>query len=681
MPRTTPTTPIDLPAHGRQRVALEHATPEVDGGRFAVKRTVGDLLLAEVDAFTDGHDLVAGIVRYQRHDEERWHEAPLRPLDNDRWVGEVPLTTIGRHRFTFAAWIDHWGSWRRDLDKRVAAGQDVTVDLHVGAQLVRDAIDRLDAAGDADSADASLLSARAALLDYGGEEGVAAAFDPELDQLMRRLPDRTDETTWPRPIDVVVDRERARFGAWYERFPRSTAPERGLHGTLADLAAELPQIAAMGFDVLYLPPIHPIGAHHRKGPNNAETASPGDPGSPWAIGSSEGGHTSIHPELGTLADFDRLVTATEAAGLELALDLAYQCAPDHPWVSEHPTWFRHRPDGSIQYAENPPKKYQDIYPIDFESADWRELWVGLKSVVDFWVARGVRIFRVDNPHTKAFAFWEWMIGAVTAEHPDVIFLAEAFTRPKVMARLAKLGFTQSYTYFTWRQEKWELEQYLTELTQTAAADYFRPNFWPNTPDILTEQLQHGGRGTFVQRLVLAATLAASYGIYGPAFERMEAQAVRPGSEEYLDSEKYEVRWREPASDPAHRSLVEAITRVNAARHAHPALQHDATLRFHHVDNDQLIAYSKRSVDGSDTVLVVVNLDGTRRQVGTVHLDMDALGLDHDAHFAVHDLLGGATYHWAGAANYVELDPAGPWPAHILHVRGARRDEHDFQYFA
>ncbi|MBC7460262.1 MAG: alpha-1,4-glucan--maltose-1-phosphate maltosyltransferase, partial [Thermoleophilia bacterium] len=572
MARTDP----QLPASGRQRVVLEHPAPDVDAGRFPVKRIVGDVLRAEIDAFADGHDVVAGLVRYQRVGEDRWHEATLAALGNDRWFGDVPFTQAGRHHFTFAAWIDRWATWRRDLDKRVAAAQNVTVDLHIGAQLVRDAIERV-----TDPDDGELLATRAAVLDFGGEEGVAAALDPELDALMHAHPDRAHETAWPRPIEVVVDRERARFGAWYERFPRSTAAEPGVHGTFDTLRAELPLIAELGFDVLYLPPIHPIGAHHRKGPNNVETAGPHDPGSPWAIGSVDGGHTSVHPELGTLEDFDRLVVAAGEVGLEIALDLAYQCAPDHPWVSEHPSWFRHRPDGSIQYAENPPKKYQDIYPIDFETDDWRELWVGLRGVVDFWIARGVRIFRVDNPHTKAFGFWEWMIGAVTAECPDVIFLAEAFTRPKVMARLAKLGFTQSYTYFTWRQEKWELEQYLTELTQGEAADYLRPNFWPNTPDILTEQLQAGSRGTYVQRLVLAATLAASYGIYGPAFELLESAPAKPGSEEYLDSEKYEVRWRDPRPvNSAAAQVTETIRLVNAARRAHPALQENTNLRFH-----------------------------------------------------------------------------------------------------
>ncbi|MCZ4496360.1 MAG: alpha amylase catalytic region, partial [Thermoleophilia bacterium] len=523
----------------RRRVALEAARPEADAGRFATKATLADPIPVEIDAFADGHDLVAVVVAWSDDAGATWQEAPLAAAGNDRFIGAVPAAALGIVQLTFHAWIDAWSTWRRDLVARVEVDQDVTVDLQVGAALVRAAAIRATARGDVAALTAALTS-----LEAGGEAAVAAALAPGLDALLQRYPDRTFQTSYDRMLNVVVERERARCSAWYERFPRSTAPCPGEHGTFADLQLELPRIAAMGFDVLYLPPIHPIGREHRKGRNNAVVAGPDDAGSPWAIGSAEGGHTAIHPELGTLDDFRALRVASEAAGLELALDLAYQCAPDHPWVTEHPSWFRHRPDGTIQYAENPPKKYQDIYPIDFESEDWEELWHGLKGVVDFWVEQGVRIFRVDNPHTKAFPFWEWMIAAVRVEHPDVIFLAEAFTRPKVMARLAKLGFSQSYTYFTWRQHKVELEEYLRELTTPPSVDVMRPNFWPNTPDILTEQLQEGSRGTYVSRLVLAATASANYGIYGPAFELMESTPARPGSEEYLDSEKYEVRYRD-----------------------------------------------------------------------------------------------------------------------------------------
>ena len=669
----------------RRRVVLEAPYPEIDGGRFPARRVLGDVLRAEVDAFADGHDHVAGVVRW-RHDKERaWHEAPLRELGNDRWAGDVPLTRMGRYRVTFEAWVDHWDTWRSDLRKRVDAEQDVTVDLQIGANHVRAAIERLGEGSDAAASETAVafLTEQAELLEAGGEEGVASGLSDELDAHMRAAPDRSLSTVLGRDVFVEVERERAVYGAWYERFPRSTAPNPGEHGTLRTLVDELPRIAALGFDVLYVPPIHPIGRAHRKGPNNSTVAGPEDPGSPWAIGAAEGGHTAVHPDLGTLDDFDALLAACTEHGLELAMDLAYQCAPDHPWVTEHPTWFKQRPDGTIQYAENPPKKYQDIYPIDFETPDWEELWQGLKSVIDFWVARGVRIFRVDNPHTKAFPFWEWVIAAVRKETPDVVFLSEAFTRPKVMYRLAKLGFSQSYTYFAWRYSKHEFEEYLRELTTPPAVDVFRPNFWPNTPDILTAQLQEGTRGTYVCRLVLAATLAASYGIYGPAFELMESAPAKPGGEEYLDSEKYEVRWRDLG---ARNSLVETIRLVNAARREHPALHRNDTLRFHSVDNDSLIAYSKTSPEvdgrvGDDAILVIANLDDTWRQGGFVHLDLDALGLEPDAEFEVVDLLGGATYQWQGASNYVELDPA-VLPAHVLHVRRrAHRDEHDFDGYS
>jgi starch synthase (maltosyl-transferring) len=492
---------------------------------------------------------------------------------------------------------------------------------------------------------------------------------------MAAHPDQRRGVRYGRQVTVVVDRERARTGAWYEMFPRSAATERGRHGTLEDATKRLEYVAHMGFDIVYLPPVHPIGHTFRKGPNNSPGAGPDAVGSPWAIGSEEGGHTAIHPDLGTLEDFDRLVDRAQELGMEVAMDLAYQCSPDHPWVRRHPEWFRHRPDGTIQYAENPPKKYQDIYPLDFETEGWPSLWAELKSVVDFWIGHGVRTFRVDNPHTKPFPFWEWLIGEIKAEHPDVIFLAEAFTRPKVMYRLAKLGFTQSYTYFAWRNVKWELEQYFTELTGEPVREFFRPNLWPNTPDILTEYLQTGGRPAFMVRLVLAATLGASYGIYGPPFELCEDRALAPGSEEYLDSEKYQIRYWD--LDAPH-SLAEFVARVNGIRRENPALQQDRTLRFHRVDNDQLIAYAKTS--DANAVLVVVNLDPHRRQSGWLDLDLAQLGVDHQREFQVHDLLTDSHYLWSGPRQYVELDPSVV-PAHVFRVRQRLRTEHDFEYFA
>jgi starch synthase (maltosyl-transferring) len=475
---------------------------------------------------------------------------------------------------------------------------------------------------------------------------------------------------------VVVDRERARFSTWYELFPRSASDAPGRHGTFDDVIARLPYVARLGFDVLYLPPIHPVGRERRKGPNNTLAAGPDDVGSPWAIGAREGGHKAVHPALGDIAGFRRLVGAARDAGIEIALDIAFQCAPDHPYVDAHPAWFRRRPDGSVQYAENPPKKYQDIYPFDFESPDWAGLWRELEGVFEYWIAEGVRIFRVDNPHTKAFAFWEWVIGEIRRRHDDVLFLAEAFTRPKVMHRLAKAGFSQSYTYFSWRNTKRELTTYFEELAHGPGAEYFRPNCWPNTPDILPEFLQLGGPPAFRVRLVLAATLAASYGVYGPAFELMEHVAREPGSEEYLDSEKYQLRhWDLDRTD----SLAPLIERINRVRHENPALQSNRGLRFHDTDSDALLCYSKQSDDGTNIVLAVVNLDPHHVQSGWVTLDLDALDLDATVPYQMHELMTGARYLWSGARNFVRLDPAGA-PAQLFLVRRRVRTERDFDYF-
>ncbi len=493
---------------------------------------------------------------------------------------------------------------------------------------------------------------------------------------MLRYPDRRFATEMERELVLIVDPVRARFSSWYELFPRSTSPEPGKHGTLQDCTARLPYIADMGFDVVYLPPIHPIGTNFRKGRNNSVTAEPGDVGSPWAIGAPEGGHKSVHPELGTLEDFRALVSRASELGLQVALDIAFQAAPDHPYVKDHEEWFRKRPDGTIQYAENPPKKYQDIYPFDFESTKWWEMWQELKSVFTFWIGQGVRIFRVDNPHTKAFPFWEWCITEIKREWPETLFLSEAFTRPKIMYRLAKLGFSQSYTYFPWRNRKQELTEYLTELTKTPVREFFRPNQWPNTPDILTEFLQLRTRAAFMIRLMLAATLGANYGIYGPAFELLEGRPAKPGSEEYLDSEKYQIRaWELDRPD----SLRELITLVNRIRHENPALQTDWLLDFHPVDNEQLICYSKRSPDGSNLILVVVNLDPHHRQSGFVDLALRDLGIDEDRPYQANDLLTGARYMWSGPRNYVELDP-NSIPAHIFRIRRRVRVESDFEYF-
>jgi starch synthase (maltosyl-transferring) len=657
---------------GRRRAVVEGLSPQVDDGQFPIKRTVGDRVVVEADAFVDGHDAVSVKLLHRRAAVRGWSEVPMLPLGNDRWRAEFTVHHLGRYLYTVMAWADHFETWRRDLVKRVDAGQDVGVDLLVGAALVAAAAER------ADDQDRPVLETWATGL--RGEGSLATrtslALDDDLAELMTRHPDRRQATTYDRELEVVVDPVRARFSTWYELFPRSTSPEPGRHGTFRDVIERLPYVAGMGFDVLYLPPIHPIGRTFRKGANNATMARQGDPGVPWAIGGPEGGHTEINPDLGTLDDFRELVTAAERRGISIALDLAFQSSPDHPFVREHPTWFRQRPDGSVQYAENPPKKYEDIYPFDFESPDWRELWLALADVVRYWVDQGVRILRVDNPHTKPFPFWEWLIGQIKADHPDVLFLAEAFTRPKVMYRLAKIGFTQSYTYFTWRNSKQELTEYFTELTQTNLREFFRPNAWPNTPDILHEVLQHGGRPAFQFRLVLAATLSASYGIYGPAYELMEHTAREPGSEEYLNSEKYELRrWEIDRSD----SLAPFIGQVNRIRHEHRALQSNDGLAFHPISDERLIAYSKRTPDLSDVVLTVVNLDPRHVRSGTLDLPLDELGIDPSGTYEAVDLIDGTTHLWQGARNRVELDPAD-CPATILHIRPRLRSESEFEYY-
>ena len=656
---------------GRGRIVIERVSPQIDCGRFPIKRIIGETIVVEADVFADGHDLVTCQVLY-REGEKEWQSSTMTRLDNDRWRGAFSVPKAGRYEYTVEGWIDRFQTWRVGLAKRIAVGQDVRVDLLVGAELIEGT------AGRAKGEDASLLQQSALRIreEKDIQSATSLALGEELFRAIRRYPERQFATRYEKPLPLVVDREKAGFSAWYEVFPRSCSSEAGRHGTFRDCEAWLPYIASMGFDVVYLPPIHPIGRAFRKGKNNSVVAEPDDVGSPWAIGSEEGGHTSTHPGLGTLEDFRHFVFEAAKHDLEVALDIAFQCNPDHPYVKQHPEWFRKRPDGTIQYAENPPKKYQDIYPLDFESQDWRTLWNELKNVFQFWIDQGVRIFRVDNPHTKAFSFWEWVIGEIKKEHGDVLFLAEAFTRPHVMYRLAKLGFSQSYTYFSWRNTKQELTDYFTELTQTDVREYFRINLWPNTPDILSEFLQVGGRPAFMIRLILAATLGASYGIYGPAFELCENTPAQPGSEEYLNSEKYELKY---ADLHAAWSLKDLISRVNHIRKKNAALQTNRNLRFHGTDNPMLICYSKTTDDLSNVILVIVNLDAFHRQTGWVDLDLTALGLDADHAFQVHDLLGEGRYLWQGSRNYVELTPES-LPAHILHIRRWVRTERDFDYY-
>ncbi|MCG8353226.1 MAG: DUF3416 domain-containing protein [Chloroflexales bacterium] len=644
----------------QHRAIIEGVQPEIDSGRFAIKRVIGEQVVVEADIFADGYDAVMAVLLYRKSTESYWCETPMEFLVNDRWRGAFTVTEMGEYVYTLRAWVDHFKTWRRDLQKRLAAGQDVSVDLLIGADLIDAASKR------AQGEEARQLQSIAARL-HGEEtqfDRAQLALDDNLYRLMMRYPDLRYAYTYDKQLRVTVERLRARFSAWYELFPRSCSPTPVRHGTFRDCAERLSYVAAMGFDIVYLPPIHPIGRAFRKGKNNAVVAQSGDVGSPWAIGAAEGGHKAIHPELGTLEDFCYLVRRARDLGMEIALDIAFQCSPDHPYVTEHPEWFVKRPDGTIQYAENPPKKYQDIYPINFETTNAQGLWEELRSVMLFWIEQGVHVFRVDNPHTKSFYFWEWAISSIKQRYPETIFLSEAFTRPKVMYNLAKLGFTQSYTYFTWRNSKWELTQYMTELTQTQVREFFRPNFWPNTPDILHAFLQHGGRAAFKIRLVLAATMTASYGLYGPVFELCVNIPREPGSEEYLDSEKYQLRhWNLDHPD----SLRDLMTRVNWIRRENPALQSDWSIRFHPTDNEQIICYSKRTPDYSNLILVVASFDPVHTQVGWVGVDLNELGIDSNRPYMVHDLLTGATYTWqTWSWNYVELRPHNV-AAHIFRV--------------
>ena len=661
------------PSEGRKRVVIEVKGPKVECGRYPARRFLGDSVVVTVAMFGDGHDHVAGHLLYKAKGERKWRSMPLVAQGNDLYSAAFVVEKLGDWQFAVQGWVDHFGTWCYDLKKRLAAQpdpakpdegktpQDIPLALRTGALLLAEAAKRAKGA-DALAINEVKLSLEwmadqnSAFYEYplteGIEELVNKYFDPELATRTEDLP-------------LWVDRVKARYSTWYELFPRSASPDPTRHGTFADVQTHLPRIAAMGFDVLYMPPISPVGEAFRKGPNNNVVSQPGDEGSPWAVGSSEGGHKAIHKKLGTLKDFEALVAAAKAHEIEIALDIAFQCSPDHPWVKEHPSWFSIRPDGSIQYAENPPKKYQDIYPLNFESDDWRSLWEHLHEVFEYWIRHGVSIFRVDNPHTKALPFWEWVIAEIHTKHPEVIFLAEAFTRPHVMYSLAKGGFTQSYTYFTWRTGKAEIEQYFEEITKPPVSDFFTPNIWPNTPDILHASLQEGGRPAFMQRFILAATLAASYGIYGPAYELGWNTPAKKVSEEYLDSEKYQIRsWELEAP----QSIAPLITKVNQIRRENPALQSDLSLVFHKVDNPMVMCYHKR--EGDNIILVAINLDPFNEQAGWIDLDLKALGIAHDETFDVEDLLTGVHYKWHDRSNYVALRP-DVMPAHVFRVTHLR----------
>jgi starch synthase (maltosyl-transferring) len=653
------------------RVVIEGVRPTVDCGAHAAKAAVGVPTQVSAIVIADGPDRLLAWVRHgpprtaaassASKPASGWRELPMEAAGHDLHTASLVLEQVGPWSFEVVGVADDYGSWLRDLRLRHDDGQDVALELDEGALMA----DHRAARKGVSAADGRALGALAKALRARGEQGarVAAAGRPAAVALMRRTVDRADATV-AGPFPLWVDRELGAFSAWYEFFPRSEGATSHRPGTLRTARARLPGIAQMGFDIVYLPPIHPIGVTHRKGSNNSLTPGPDDPGSPWAIGAAAGGHTAVHPDLGTIDDFDAFVAAARKAGLEVALDYALQCSPDHPWVTEHPQWFRHRPDGSIRYAENPPKRYQDIFPINFETDDREALWDALRDVMLFWISHGVRVFRVDNPHTKPLRFWEWLIAEVQGTHPDVIFLAEAFTRPAVMKRLAQAGFTQSYTYFTWRNTPQELAEYLTELSSTEMVDYFRPNFWVNTPDILHAFLQRGGPGAFRLRLILAALTAPSWGMYS-GYELYENIAVREGSEEYLNSEKYQVRTRD-WNDP--RSLAPMIASVNAIRRRHrEAIALLRTLHVHHIDSEHMLCVSRMSDDGSDVLLIIVNLDPHSAHEATTWLDLKALGIPADAPFSAHDELTGATYNWWGPANYVRLDPAYQ-PAHVLHLR-------------
>lgn len=658
------------------RIVVIDVAPSVAGRRYPVKRVEGEPVDVTATLVADGHDEVWVVLSHQPPGEEAWHDEPMDSANPglDQWAGRFTPDRRGTHRFKVLAWVDHYASLAHGTVRKVAAGLDVTSELLQAAAMVD-----VGAAG-ASREEAALLKAAAGRLRGGDTIDLTdpgAPGRPSAAELLRRQFVRADAASSP-VVEVLVARERAAFSAWYELFPRSTVsgdgaehPAAGAPGSLRDVIDRLDYVGDLGFDILYLPPVHPIGRAFRKGPNNSTEASPDDPGSPWAIGGAEGGHTAVHPDLGTVEDVRDLAAAAAENGIEVALDLAFQCSPDHPWVTEHPEWFRHRPDGTIQYAENPPKKYQDIYPLDFESPDWLPLWEALLDVVEFWMDQGITVFRVDNPHTKPFPFWEWLIDRVHRRDPDVIFLAEAFTRPEVMHQLARVGFTQSYTYFSWRVSKSELIEYATEVSTAPSADEFRANFWPTTPDILPWHLQDAPLEAFAVRHLLAATLAASYGVYGPGFELGDNRSAGNGKEEFLDSEKYEVRhW-----DLTTPSLRDQIARVNRFRNEQLALHTTRTLRFHGAPNDQLLVYSKTTHEGPEAdptaphrnpVLCVVNLDPRASQASTLDLDLIALGIDPSRPFQVHDLLTDQHYTWQGAHPYVELHP-NEQPGHLLRV--------------
>lgn len=646
---------------GQKRVVIEHVKPEIECGRYPAKRVIGEKVTVTADVFADGHDVVKASLLYKHEKSKSWKEVPMIFLGNDQWEASFVPDKQGRYNYTVQGYIDHFTSWKKGLQKKYEANQELEVEFKIGSNLIKEA-----ASNASDQYKNRLMEHATALEEpENTEDAVSIAFEEEISRLMDELYNRSFASQYPRVLSIDVERKKALFSTWYEFFPRSAAEQPGMHGTFKDCIRLLPRIQEMGFDVLYLPPIYPIGRSHRKGKNNAVTSVEGDPGSPWAIGAEEGGHKGLHTELGSLDDFKALVKAANEHGIEIALDIAYQCAPDHPYVKDHPDWFKWRPDGTVQYAENPPKKYQDVLPINFETDDWQNLWIELRSVMLYWIEQGVNIFRVDNPHTKPFGFWEWAIQTIRQEHPDVIFLAEAFTKPRVMERLGKIGFTQSYTYFTWRNTKEEITEYLTELTQTDMRDYYRPNFWPNTPDILPEIIQNGGGQSAIQKVILAGTLSSSYGLYGPVYEYGVNEPV-PGREEYLYSEKYEIKHWDWNMETRTRDV---ITLLNRIRNDNPALQTTWNIHFGKTDNDQIICYAKTDDEQKNILIMAVNLDPYHTQDGYIQVPLHKIGLSYDHPYTVYDLLSDEKYQWQGEWNYVKLNPH-MMPAHIFLVQNA-----------
>ncbi|MBX2917589.1 MAG: alpha-1,4-glucan--maltose-1-phosphate maltosyltransferase [Cyclobacteriaceae bacterium] len=639
-------------ASGKKRVIIENVQPQVDGGLYPAKRSVGERVDVTAAIFGDGHDHIRGEVLYKKQGAKEWARVELIPTYNDEWQASFYVSEKGNYIFTIQAWIDHFETWYDGFKKKALAKVNVTVELAEGVLLLQ----RLG------KTNSSLLSIARKLEDKNQDAAIAYVLSDEFAHIVHQNPLRDNETKYDQEFLVQVEHRKANFSAWYEFFPRSSSLDSGKHGNFNDCIRLLPRIAAMGFDVLYFPPIHPIGKVNRKGKNNNVKSQPGEPGSPWAIGSDEGGHKSILPALGTLEDFKRLVAEARKLGIDIAMDIAFQCAPDHPYVTEHPDWFKQRPDGSIQYAENPPKKYQDIYPFNFESDDWQNLWEELKSVFFYWIEQGVTIFRIDNPHTKPIPFWQWVIAEVQKVHPDIIFLSEAFTRPKIMASLAKVGFTQSYTYFTWRVSKQELMEYMNDLVFGQSRNYFRPNFWPNTPDILPYHLQHQGENIFILRYALAATLSSNYGVYGPPYEFGENNPIE-GKEEYYNSEKYEIRhydWKRT------NRLTDIMSLLNKVRKENAALQSTWNLQFCPIENGQIIAYLKATDDLSNIILVVVNLDPNNTQHGYVQLPKAKLRLSEKINVKLHDLVTDEHYTWTQEWNYVHLNPH-KMPFHLFKV--------------